>query len=61
MQIARAKSVGNAAALFVEGGLLFTDRPVAAQRPLIEPRGLRRVNVTRVFDGAAGRNEIFGT
>src|ERR1700722_9078776 len=58
MQIARAKPVGNAAAFLVEGGFLFADRPVAAQRPLIEPRGLCRVDVTYVFDGAAGRDKI---
>src|SRR5262245_27067859 len=54
VQITGAKPVGNAAALFVERGFFFTDRPVAAQRPLIEPRRGCCVNVTDVFDGTAG-------
>ena len=61
MQIARTEPVGDAAALFVENCLLLTDGPVAAQRPLIEPWGLCRVNVALIFDNAAGRNEILAT
>jgi hypothetical protein len=31
MQVAGAKPIGNAAALFIESGLLFTNDPIAAQ------------------------------
>jgi hypothetical protein len=60
VHIARPEAVGNAAAFLVEGGLLFTECPVAPQRPLIEPRRLRRVNMALVLDDATGRNEILG-
>src|ERR1700733_11983688 len=60
MQVARMKTIDNAAIRFVERRMFGAHGPIAREIPVIESKGRRRVAVAFVFDDAAGRSEIVG-
>ena len=53
MQVAGVEPVDDAPALRVENGMLAADRPVARQRPFVDPRRRRFIDVAGVLHGAA--------
>src|SRR6266478_9692946 len=60
VQIPRMEPIHDAAARLVQHRVFFSDRPISRQRPLVETGRRGRIDVTGVFDEAAGRDEVFG-